>query len=523
MGVKRIFGIPGGPSIPYMKAMADNGIEFVLVSNEQSAAIMADVTGRLTGIPGVCHATFGPGATNLLTGVAGALLDRSPIIALTTEVKDEDLGRKVQMNVDHQALFRPVTKWTTRLTADSVEETFAAAFRISASEVPGPVHIGLPSNLDSVEVAPYTSSHSFERDSAPLPDFTLLKEAESVIRNKRRPILAVGLTASRFGLSEPIREFAHKSGIPVVLTPMAKGVVPCDHPCYAGVLFHSCSELVANVYRQADLIIGIGYDPIEFNYEMWMPDVPLIHIDTTPADIAPGYEIACDITGDLASSVAYLNSMELPEFDWDLDLIRENKNVIGKALQPDTGTFTPSGLLNVLREVLPDDGIITGDVGAHVHLMGQLWETGEPNRFIITNGWSAMGFGLPAAIGAKLCKPDKPVVCVTGDGGFLMNCGELITARRLGINVVVVVMCDSKLSLIDVKHGWRGLPSYGTDLYSGEFFGADTFLGAPVFKVRDESGAKATLRRAFAVPGPAIIEALIDDSPYKNLITKSFK
>jgi len=523
MGVGRIFGIPGGPSIPYMKAMADNGIEFVLVSNEQSAAIMADVTGRLTGIPGVCHATFGPGATNLLTGVAGALLDRSPLIALTTEVKDEDLGRKVQMNVDHQALFRPVTKWTTRLTAQSVEETFAAAFRISASEVPGPVHIGLPSNLDCVEVAPFDAPHSYEREPAPLPDHALLKEAEGVIRNKRKPVLAVGLTAARLGLSGLIRDFAYKSGIPVVLTPMAKGVIPRGHPCYAGVLFHSCGELVANVYRQADLIIGFGYDPIEFNYETWMPDVPLIHIDTTPTDIAPNHEIACDITGDPTGSAAYLNSMQLPEFDWDFDQIRENNKVIDKALRPDIGTFTPSGLLSVLREVLPDDGIITGDVGAHLHLMGQLWETNEPNRFIITNGWSAMGFGLPAAIGAKLCKPDKPVVCVTGDGGFLMNCGELITARRLGISVVVVVMCDSKLSLIDVKHGWRGLPSYGTDLYSGEFFGADTFLGAPVFKVRDESGAKAALRKAFAFSGPTIIEALVDDSPYRNLITKSFK
>lgn len=523
MGVRRVFGIPGGPSIPYMEAMRNNGIEFVLVSNEQSAAIMADVTGRLTGIPGVCHATFGPGATNLSTGVGEAFLDRSPLIALTTEVKDEDLGRLVQMNIDHQALYKPITKWTARLTGTNFKETITAAFRIATSEVPGPVHIGLPSNIDGVMLDPDTLVDSFEKVSAPLPNPLLLKEAEKIIKKAKKPILALGLTVLRLGLHQAIREFVNKNNIPVVLTPMTKGIISDEHPCYAGVLFHSNSDIVANVYRKADIVIGVGYDPIEFNYESWMPNVPLIHFDTVPVDIPSDYEVACDITGDLANSVAYLNSLQLPAYDWDLDQIKDNKNKVFEALLPDTDTFTPSKLLTVLREVLPEDGIITCDVGAHLHLMGQLWKVDEPNRFIITNGWSAMGFGIPAAIGAKLCKPDQAVVCVNGDGGFLMNCGELMTARRLGINVVVIVMCDRNLSLIEVKQGWKNVVQYGTDLYQGEYFGADQFLGVPILKVHDENEMKASLQKALSMSGPVVIEALVDGTVYQNMITRSYK
>jgi len=523
MGVRRVFGIPGGPSIPYMEAMRNNGIEFVLVSNEQSAAIMADVTGRLTGIPGVCHATFGPGATNLSTGVGEALLDRSPLIAFTTEMNDADLNRTVQMNIDHQALHEPITKWTTRLRGDNFKETIADAYKIATSEVPGPVHIGLPPNIADIILDPDTLIDFFEKVSAPLPDPILLEEAEKIIKNAKKPILAIGLTALRLGLHQSIREFVNKNNIPVVLTPMAKGIISDEHPCYAGVLFHSYSNIVANVYRKADLVIGVGYDPIEFNYEAWMPNAPLVHFDTVPVDITSEYEVACDITGDLANSVAYLNSIQLPVYDWDLEQIKDNKNKVFQALMPDTDAFTPSKLLTVLREVLPEDGIITGDVGAHLHLMGQLWKVDEPNRFLITNGWSAMGFGIPAAIGAKLCKPDQSVVCVNGDGGFLMNCGELMTARRLGINIVVIVMCDRNLSLIEVKQVWKDVVQYGTDLYQGEYFGADQFLGVPIFKAHDESEMKASLEKAFSVSGPAIIEALVDGSVYKNLITRSYK
>jgi acetolactate synthase-1/2/3 large subunit len=520
--VRHVFGIPGGPSIPYMEAMRKNGIEFVLVSNEQSAGMMADVCGRLTGIPGVCHATFGPGATNLATGVGGALLDRSPLIAFTTEVKAADIGRKVQMNIDHQALFRPLTKWTTRLSPGNFPETISRAFQIATAEMPGPVHVGLPSDIDGEP----TGSARFDDccdTTTPLPNPAALEMVAKLLNKAKKPILAIGLTAARRRLHPALRAFVDRNNIPVVLTPMAKGIISDSHPCYAGVLFHSCSEIVAAVYRQADLVVGIGYDSIEFNYESWLPQAPLVHIDTEPADVPADCGLVCEVVGDLAVSIDYLQGLSLPVYNWDLTEIGQNRHTLLQALHPATDFCSPSEMIVALRKTVPADGILTADVGAHLHLLGQLWTVREPQQFLMTNGWSSMGFGIPSAIGAKLCRPELQVVCVTGDGGFLMNCGELMTARRLGLNVVVVVLCDKNLSLIEVKQGWRHLPQYATGVNSGEYFAAESFLGVPVLKATNAGEMKIALQKAFSFSSPAIIEATVDGSVYRHLISRSYK
>ncbi len=522
-GVRYVFGIPGGPSIPYMEAMRQQGMEFVLVANEQSAGMMADVCGRLTGIPGVCHATFGPGATNLATGIGGALLDRSPLIAFTTEVKTADIGRRVQMNIDHQALFRPLTKWTTRLSPDNFGETIQGAFQVATAESPGPVHIGLPSDIDGTVPRLDNRAEGDKKTEIPLPDPAALAIAAQMLQKAKKPLLAIGLTAARQGLHTLIRALVAQHNIPVVLTPMAKGVIADTDPCYAGVLFHSCSELVATVYRQADLVVGIGYDSIEFNYETWLPAAPLVHIDTAPADVTTDCVVACEVIGDLTASLTYLIKLRLATYGWDLAELKQNKARIFCALRPKTDRCSPSELLDVLRDVLPPEGILTADVGAHLHLLGQLWTVEAPQRFLMTNGWSSMGFGIPSAIGAKLCRPELPVVCVTGDGGFLMNCGELMTARRLGLNVVFIVLCDRNLSLIEVKQGWRQVPQYATTVNDGDYFAAETFLGVPVFKATDPHEMKTALYQAFSTTGPAIIEAVVDGSSYRNLITRSYK
>ena len=427
------------------------------------------------------------------------------------------------MNIDHQALYRPITKWTTRLSAGSFKESIAHALHVAVSEVPGPVHVGLPSDIDGEMLGAGSLVDSITKAPVPSPDPVLLEKAAILIKKAKRPVLAIGLTAARLGLQNEIRQLAGKSNIPVLLTPMAKGLVPETHPLYAGVIFHAQSNLVASVYRNADLVIGIGYDSVEFNYESWMPNVPLIHIDTQPVDIPPEYDVACEITGDLRQSVAYLNSLSLPAYSWDAGQINENKDKVFQALMTKNGSFGPSDAIMILQEVMPEDGIITGDVGAHIHLLGQLWRVNGPNRFIMTNGWSSMGFGIPSAIAARLCRPQSTVVGITGDGGFLMNCGELLTARRLGINVVILVLCDRSLSLIEVKQNWKNVPLYGTGLYEGEYFAADKFLGVPVLTVHDAGGMKEALYTAFSEAGPVIIEAFVDGAGYSNLITRSYK
>ena len=520
IGIRYVFGIPSGPWVEYMEALRTSDVEFVLVSNEASAGFMADVCARITGIPGACYGTFGPGATNLSTGVGGALLDRSPLLAFTHEMSDSMLGRTTQMGIDHQALFRPITKWTTRLEAGHVEETLLRAVNVATSEVPGPVHIGLPSDLGTITAGDETFQLEPPRQPDP-PDADALDGLVAAFTAARRPLLAVGLSAVRAGVQALVLKIAHQQGIPVVLTPMAKGIVPENHPSYAGVLFHALSNHVAETHRQADLVIGVGYDPVELNYEDWMPDAPLIHIDTKGADLdRDRYRLECDVVGSLRPALERLAGLPPQENDWDPGALAERRRRMFEGLRPREGSFGPTAALTILREMLPDDGILTADVGAHLHVIGQLWRTPAPGSLLITNGWSSMGFGIPAAIAAKLCLPDRPVACVVGDGGFLMMVGEMATAKRLGVPVVFVLLTDHSLTLIGVKQQRQDYPAYGTPLHGDGYDSAHTFFGVPVLEARDAASYRAALGEAFAAGGPVIVEAFIDPREYNELVLK---
>src|SRR5579871_1420756 len=305
LGVRYVFGVPSGGWVDYMEALRQtDGIEFVLTTHEGAAGMMADVCGRLGPAPGVCFGTFGPGATNLTTGVGEALLDRSPMIALTDEMPASMRGRTTQMGIDHQALFQPLTKKTTRLRADAVRSILFDAARTALQDRPGPVHVGLPVGLSAEAALP--ENIAFEPPaSVPHAHKALLDEAAQLFAKSRKPILAVGLGAVRAGVQGEVRQLAEKHGIPVVLTPMAKGMLPEDHPCYAGVVFHALSDIVGQTHAEADLVIGIGYDPIEFNYESWLAKTaPLISFDVAPADLdTSNYTLAVDAVGDIGHSL----------------------------------------------------------------------------------------------------------------------------------------------------------------------------------------------------------------------------
>jgi acetolactate synthase I/II/III large subunit len=523
IGVRHVFGVPSGPWTTFMDAFEKVGVEFVLVSNEASAGFMAEVSGRLTGIPGICYGTTGPGATNLSTGVGGALLDRSPVIAFTTEPPDSMLGRTTQMAIDHQALFKPITKWTTRLSEDNVEETLCKAVSIATSGIPGSVHIGLPADigektaLENTSPAPYTAP-------AASPDATSLSKLVELFTRARRPLLAVGLSAVRSKAGELIRLIAEKHRIPVVLTPMAKGLIPEDHPSYAGVLFHALSDIVAETNRQSDMVFGAGYDPIEFNYEDWLPPVPLVHIDTVAADIDRSqYTVALEVTGEIIPALEVLAEAEMEKKDWDFEALAERRARMFDRLKPKGDRFGPVAVLDMLREMLPEDGVMTCDVGAHTHLIGQQWRTPAPNLQIMTNGWSSMGYGVPAAIGAKLCRPDRPVVCVSGDGGFLMMAGEMATALRLGVHIVFLVLVDRRLELIRIKQERKGYRRYGTFLHGRQYSSATNIFGVPVISATTLPEYEAALNKAFAAQGPVVVEALIDGEEYDELILHKHK
>jgi len=522
-GVRHVFGIEGGSWIPYMEAMRQNGIEFVLVANEASAGIMADVCFRITGIPGVCYATYGPGATNLSTGVGCAYLDRSAVIAFTSEFDESQSDKRLQMNIDHQLLFRGITKQTFRLNNKNIAEDLDYAFRLSAAEVPGPVHIGiLPEKLiESVNHA--TSGTKPEKAIDPGLAAGKLKELEKILSGARRPVIAAGLTASRLELGGYLRIIADRHGIPVLLTPMAKGLIPHGHEWYSGVLFHAMSRELRELYKKADLVIGIGYDPVEFCFEDWMPDVPLINIDTLCADVDESINPVFDFPGNIIKVLDHLSVMPPVKNRWNSCEIKEVRQQILNPPMVENGSLGPVSALKILRNILPPDGIMTCDVGAHTHLIGQMWEVEDPGMLIMTNGWSSMGFGIPSAIAAKLYLPDRKVVCVTGDGGFLMMAGEIVTARRLGLNMVFLVLADRELSLIRIRQDNKGVQNYGVKLYEDSLFDEPTFLGVPVRKAETREELTMELKYGFEDKGPVIVEAVINGQGYNGLITGEFK
>lgn len=531
LGVKHVFGVPSGGWVDYMEAMRiTDGIDFVLATHEGGAGFMADVCGRITGVPGVCFGTYGPGATNLATGVGSAYLDRSPMIALTDEMADNKRDRIVQMNIDHQALFAPITKKTTRLQSDKIREILFDAAHVALSGVPGPVHVGLPAGMGSLLIE---SDNTNDALKVPLAvkinqpaEQKLIDKMAMLFNQAKKPVIALGMRAVTSNVQEQIIALAERCKVPVVINPMAKGMLPENHPCYAGVLFHALSDVVGQTHQQADLILSIGYDEIEFNYEDWMPNkAPLVSIDIVETDLdEDNYTLACDVIGDIKSSVeSLIASVDDNEKEWDLAALAIRKSDMYARMSPGKGAFGPCAALDILREKLPQDGIMTCDVGAHIHLIGQKWPTPKPGLQIMTNGWSAMGFAIPSAISAKLCNPNTPVCSVIGDGGFLMTAGELAVAVREKLNIVFVLFTDNDLALIRIKQEKKSNPIYGTPIRERGTIGGDNIFGVPVIKAFDTVEFNSALDNAFAQEGPVIVEAILNSREYDDLVLRKDK
>src|SRR6476660_710683 len=436
-GITRGFGIPSGNVLPLMEAMRKGGVEFVLTAHEGSAGFAADVTGRMTGAPGLCIATLGPGATNLATGIGSAYLDRSPMIAITCNLNTDQLGRRIQMWIDHHALCKPITKATLPLKRGCIVETLTEAIRIALSEPQGPVHLDLPEDVALAPTNEQVAAPAQPARLAAAPDAAIARAAE-LIASAKRPIAVIGSSAMRLADPPMLRKLVERHSLPFATTTMAKGMIDEDHPLSLGCIERACRQVQRKLLRSADLIVGLGYDTIEVEYEAWIDDRPLLQIDIEPVDVAPSVKLVHQVSGDLDVSLT--------------------------ALLAQAKSFTAHAAIDAVRRALPREGLLAFDVGAHTHQIASQWPAHAPKTFHITNGWSSMGFGLPGAIAAKLARPEAPVVCVLGDGCFQMTCGEVATAKRLGITLPVVVLDDRWLALIKVKQIRRQFPLYGTEL-----------------------------------------------------------
>jgi acetolactate synthase-1/2/3 large subunit len=520
VGIARGFGIPSGNVLPLMEAMRKGGLDFVLTAHEGSAGFAADVTGRLSGAPGLCIATLGPGATNLATGIGSAWLDRSPLIAITCNLNSDQIGRRIQMWIDHHALFKPITKATLPLRTGELGASLAHAIRLALSEPQGPVHLDLPEDVAVAETNEPVPALTAAVALAAAPD-QAIAEAARLIGAARRPIAVVGASAMRLVGGALLQRVVEHFNLPFATTTMAKGLVDETHPLSLGCIERACRQVQRRLLRSADLIVGLGYDTIEVEYEAWIGDTPLLTIDIEPADIAPSARLAHQVVGDLSSSLARLAAQPAPALwsRWTVDEVARHRHAFQAALRPAGSGFTAHAAIDAVRRALPRDGVLAFDVGAHTHQIASQWTAQAPKTFLITNGWSSMGFGLPAAIAAKLVRPDLPVVCLIGDGCFQMTCGEVATAKRLGITLPIVVLDDKWLALIKIKQIRRQLPLYGTNLQQEDYREPPAhYFGVPARGVREADALEDAVRSALTASGPTVIEAVVDSEHYLDTV-----
>ena len=518
-GVAHGFGIPSGNVLPLMEAMRKADLPFVLTAHEGSASFAADVMGRMTGRPGFCIATLGPGATNLATGVGSAYLDRSPMIALTCTLNTKQLGRRIQMWIDHRTLFKPITKASFQLEPGAVAATLKRAIEIALAEPQGPVHLDLP---EDVALAPATEAAPTEftvAATAPSGDAAAFANACRLLARAKRPIAVIGASAMRLEDPGLLRRLIETLKLPFATTTMAKGLIDDDHPLGLGCIERARRQIQRKFLRGADLIVGVGYDTVEVEYEAWIGDVPLLAIDIEKADVDPSVKVVGEVVGDLAASLERLLAGAKTDPTWTSAAIADQREAFQRSLRPAVAAFAPHQAIDIVRKLLPKDGILAFDVGAHTHQIASQWDAHAPRTFLITNGWSSMGFGLPAAIAAKLARPERTVVAIIGDGCFQMTCGELATIERLGLALPIVVLNDRSLSLIDVKQVRRQYGHYGVDLNGDPTTRPPAhYFGVPVAAADTPRAFEAAVTKALAAKGPSVVEVALDPKHYLETV-----
>jgi acetolactate synthase I/II/III large subunit len=514
--VRWVFGVPSGPVLPLIESLRQSSVQFVLTASETSAGFMASAVGYLTGRPGVCVSTVGPGATNLTTGVGCAWLDRAPVLAITCNVSSDWLGRRIQMRIDHQALFKPITKRSFSFCDGKVSEKLAQALAIAASEPPGPVHMDLPEDVAQAivieELRQSFPSDQFTDCSAPM-----IEALSQALKKSQQPLVVTGLTFTRHPAADELLRFIEQQKIPFVTTLHGKGFLPESHASWAGVIGRARRTDIKRFIDQADLIIAVGYDPIEINYEEWVGQTPVVHISTEAAEDCGKVAFVWNQPCRLDAAVAAMAKLPAVANLWSAEAWREHRVSFDSALRPVGSRFAAHHLLDILRAKLANDGILAYDVGAHTHQIASQWRTDCRKSLLATNGWSSMGYGMPAAYAAKLVFPDRQVVAVVGDGGFQMTAGELSLARRLGLRVPVIVLNDGWLGLMKVKQERKDYHLSG--VYLGPPPDSPThYFGVPCRPAKTPEEFSQALQWGFALDGPSVIEAFIDVEPYSHTI-----
>jgi acetolactate synthase I/II/III large subunit len=515
-GVKYVFGIPGEETLDLNESLQDSSISFVPVRHEQGGAYMADMYGRLTQRAGVCLGTLGPGATNLITAVADAFLDHSPLVALTGQADLQRMHKESHQHIDIVSMFKPVVKWNTRLNAAAViPEVVRKAFKVAQEPKPGPTHIELPEDVmgDQIDAEPLPNHLGSRRME---PSAGELLAAADIIRNAVNPIVLAGNGVSRARAASALREFARATGIGVAETFMGKGALDYEDAHALGTVGLQSRDYALAGFDDADVVITVGYDLVEHSPSNWNAKrtKKIVCIDSVPPEVDEHFVTAVDLVGDLYHILSRLTE-ELRDVQRTVPGSRLDDIVLGRfeaGKDDDAFPLQPPRALWEIRKALGRHDMLISDVGLHKLWIARMFPAHEPNTVLIANGLAGMGIALPTAIAAKLVHPERKVVTVNGDGGFLMNVQELETAVRLRTAIVNVIWENAQYGSIVWKQDKKFGRHFGTDFTNPDFVKLADAFGMPAWRCESVEDLGRHLRHALSLELPSLIVVPIDYS-----------
>jgi len=512
--VEYIFGLPGEENLDLMDALLDSHIKFILTRHEQGAAFMADVYGRLTGKAGVCLATLGPGATNLVTGVADANMDRAPVVAIAGQASTHRLHKESHQVLDLVNLFEPITKYSTQiLTPEVIPEVVRKAFKVAEAEKPGCSFIDFPENIaeQALDKTPL-------KRQSPLPPHVnpqKVEQAAKIISQAKFPIIIAGNGVIRSQASDALLEFSSKLNIPVATTFMAKGALPCDNELSLGTIGLQAQDYISCGIDRADVVICVGYDIVEYHPHLWNqnPSARIIHIDSQAAEVDEHYMVSAGLVGDIGQALSSVAAISKRHTGAPYQGLKQRIEETFHQLDHNTDfPIKPQKILSDLRKVLEAEDIVISDVGAHKMWIARMYQALSPNSCIISNGFASMGIALPGVIAAKLAKPNQVTVAVTGDAGFLMNVQELETAVRLGVPIIVLIWNDEQYGLIK----WKQMNQFGREsnvtFANPDFVKLAESFGAKGYRISHTEDFLPTLQQAIKDNCVVLIDCPVDYS-----------
>ncbi|MCB2101500.1 MAG: thiamine pyrophosphate-binding protein [Rhodobacterales bacterium] len=516
-GIDRVYGYPGDPNIEFLESLRRAGLDFVLARREGTAALMAQAYGMVTGRPGVCLSTLGPGSSNLVNGVAAAFLDRVPMLALSGQIATAKEPLFTHQVLDHARMFSPVAKWTASIVPGAAGGILRRALRTAMADRPGPVHLTIAADvigaavpdqdvvLPPLEAAPGAAA-VFARPGAD-PDVARRLDGA------RRPLLLAGLSAVRGAAGPALTRLAERIGAAGVVAHMAKGRVAQDHPCYAGTLDMACNGFLWDFVKSADLVVAVGFDAVEL-IKPWTVTAPTIHIDSL-ANTDQIYAAEVEVVGAIAPTLDGLAETCREAEKWPAADLTRHRAELNERMRRGrvAGRLNPTDVVDAVRAARPRETVVTTDVGSHKILVGQGWTTHAPRAFLTSNGLSTMGFSLPAGIAARQVLGDTPVVSFMGDGGFAMVQGELRLASALGLGLTVVVFCDGSLNRIELKQMVRQYESTGTRIEDTDVVKLAEAMACDGVRVETENGLMDALGQQ-RPDRPLVIGAAIDPGQY---------